>query len=119
MYESLPLAPSGSTGNNTHSSVFVNGTYEAVAFQFRVTAVGATPTVTWKVQGSADGTNWYDVAYVTDASDTAATTGRTMTAVGAQIEWLSNPVARRYKYFRLVTSANTNVTYTADLFLIN
>lgn len=113
------LAPVGSTGNNTHEAFQVSGDYETVALQFVVEAVGATPTVTYKFQGSVDGVNWYDVAYVTDASDTLATATRVMTAVGAQISFVSNPVARRYAYFRAVTSANTNVTYRAEVHRIS
>jgi len=109
------LAPSGSTGNNTHDGVFVGGSYDAVAFLFEVEAVGATPTVSWKIQGSLDGSNWHDLGYITDASDTVATATRAATAVGAQVSFLSNPVARKYNHFRLVTSANTNVTYSSEM----
>lgn len=110
------LAESGSTGNNTHDGVAVPG-HEAIAFQIVAEAVGATPTITWKIQGSLDGTEWYDLAYVTDASDTAATAARTFASPAAndgQIVWLSNPVARKFEQFRAVTSANTNVTYRVE-----
>lgn len=110
------LAPAGSTGNNTHAGVFVGGSYEAIAFQFEVEAAGATPTVSWKVQGSLDGSNWVDVGYITDASDSIATATRAATAVGVQVSFLSNPVARKFNHFRLVTSANTNITYSAEAF---
>ncbi len=116
MIEAIPLNAASldatSTGNNTHSAVRV-GPNETVAFEMEVTAIGATPTVTWKIQGSMDGTNWFDVAYVTDANDTVSVATRTMTTVSTQIAFLSNPVARRYNYYRLVTTANTNVTYKA------
>jgi hypothetical protein len=118
MIEQGTLAAAGTTGNNTHSS-FRTDANETVAFEFEVTAIGATPTVTFKYQGSLDGTNWYDTAYVTDASDTVAVAGRTVTAVGTSVQFLSNPVARRYKFYRCVTSANTNVTYTARLYRIS
>lgn len=125
MYDKNPLAPAGSTGNNTHASLNVGGTYETFAVEFVVEAAGATPTVTWKVQGSpddpsvADGSsNWYDLGYITDASDTISQAGIVQTAVGAKIIFPSNPLARRYSKFRLVTSSNTNVTYHADLFRI-
>lgn len=118
MYQDSVLAAAGSTGNNTHSSVHVGGEYKAIAFVMNVTAIGATPTITYKYQGSADGTNWFDVFYVTDATDTASAGTRVMTTVSQQIAFLANPVARRYKYFRLVTSANTNVTYNAALYRI-
>ena len=118
MYEKLMLANTGSTGNATGSSVHVGGTYDAVAFQFVVEAVGGAPTVTYKYQGSADGTNWFDVGYITDATDTVAVATRAMTAVGAQVAFLSNPVARKYKFFRVVTTGNNNVTYRAEVYLL-
>ena len=37
--------------------------------------------------------------------------------VGVQVAFLSNPVARKFNYFRLVTSANSNVTYSAEVHL--
>ena len=119
MYANLPLAPTGSTGTGTGSSVQVPGsTYEALAFQLVVEAVGSSPTMTYKFQGSPDSTNWYDIGYVTDVSDTISTSTRVRTSVGADISFLSNPLARRYSFFRVVVSANTNVTYRAEAFQI-
>lgn len=117
MYILNPLAAAGSTGNTTHNSVALDA-METIGFQFVVEAVGGTPTVTFKFQGSPDNVNWYDVAYVTDASDTLSVAARTVTATGGSIQFLSNPVARRYKYYRCVTSANTNVTYRAESYQI-
>lgn len=111
------LAPAGSTGNNTHAAKGASpGDSSKHAFQFVIEAVGGTPTVTFKVQGSFDGTNWFDVAYVTDASDTLAVTALTKTGVGAYLVFVANPAARFYSQFRLVTSANTNVTYRCELY---
>lgn len=109
------------TGNNTHSGVFLAAEYDTVAFQLVIDAVGATPTITWKIQGSLNNDDWYDLAYITDMDDTAATAARTHgspSAGQAFIQWLSNPVARRYGYFRAVISANTNVTYTVEAYRI-
>ena len=117
MSRSFPLAPAGSTGDNSHDSVFVGGTYDAVAFAFQVSAVGGSPSVAWKAQGSLDGETWHDVGYITDASDAIATSTRSATQVGVQVAFLSNPVARKYNFFRLVTASNSNVTYSADLHL--
>lgn len=123
MYERIQLAPSTSVAT-THPSVQLAG-YDSLAFEFVVDVVGATPTITWKVEGSPDevdvddtNSHWYDVAYVTDANDTASTSTKTATSVGGQIIFLDNPVARRYRKYRLVTSALTNITYHADAYRI-
>ena len=118
MYESGLLAQPGSTGNVTGSSYHIGSNTQATALQFIVEAAGATPTVTYKFQGSADGTNWFDVGYITDSSDTISTATRTRTSVGADIAFVSNPVARRYAYYRVVTSLNTNVTFRAEIYTI-
>lgn len=115
MQQEIELTPAGSTGNNTHTGVRVGG-HEALALVFNVTAAGATPTVTFKFQGSHDGSNWYDVAYITDASDTLSTATRVVTGVGQSVNFVANPVARRYNYFRCVTTANTNITYNAKAY---
>lgn len=112
-----PLAATGTTGNNTHDPVGCSNALR-VAAQFVVEATGATPTVTWKVQGSLDGVNWYDLEYVTDSSDTGAAATRTATAVGTQTEWVDLAGNGRFFHFvRLVTSANTNITYRGELYL--
>ena len=111
------LTAAAQTGNNTHNAVELGKEIRQVAWEFVVEAVGATPTVTWKLQGSMDGTNFYDVAYLTDATDTVAVATRTATAVGRQVGFLSLSSVRVYRYYRLVTSANTNVTYSAVLYV--
>lgn len=117
----ITLVATGTTGNNTSTGVRLGGSYDGLAFLFIVEAAGATPTVTWKIQGSLDPTSvsdanatWFDVAYVTDAVDTVATATRTATAVGSSVQFLANPIARQYDRYRVVTSANTNITYRAE-----
>lgn len=118
MYESGLLAPAGSTGNVTGAAYHVGSNTQATALQFVVEAVGATPTVTFKFQGSPDGSNWYDLGYITDSQDTISTATRTATGVGASIAFVSNPVARRYAWYRVVTTLNTNVTFRAEIYTI-
>lgn len=87
------------------------------AFQFVVEVIGATPTITFKYQGSLDGTNWYDLIYYTDANDTLAVATRVATTVSAVVQWQdSGGGSRAYTQFRCVTTLNTNVTYRAELY---
>ncbi|MEU1679277.1 hypothetical protein ABZ422_09345 [Micromonospora zamorensis] len=76
--------------------------------------MGASPTCTYAVQGSADGTNWFSVQWADAAApDTWSVATFTITAAGTTYRIVrgSTPV----RYLRLVYSANTNVTNTADL----
>jgi len=106
--------PAGATGNVTSPAVTLDGDPDVIALNFVIEAIGSTPTVTFVWQGSIDGTTWFPLLYVTDSADTAATTAITKTAVGATPIWPSNN-QRRYRFYRCVTSANTNVTYHSDL----
>lgn len=120
----VALAANGSTGNNTHTGVAIGPNADAVEFEFVVEAAGATPTVTFVVQGTdddpsvADGSaNWVAIEYFPAGSDTASNANQTVTAVGAT--WFSldtESTARFYRRFRLVTTANTNITYHCSAF---
>ena len=109
------LANAGSTGNVTGATVNAPASITQACFQFVVEAVGATPTVTFKFQGSLDGTNWYDIPYVLASTDTLSQATQTVTAVGASISWLSQVGFRYFTAYRVVTTANTNVTFRAEL----
>jgi hypothetical protein len=117
-------APSGSTGNNTHQSIGISQVSSRIAATLIVEAVGATPTITWKVQVSMDDTSvtdanstWFDLLYVTPTTnDTAVTTARVVTAVGLDVVFPDTFYdARFWRKVRLVTSSNTNVTYRGEL----
>ena len=115
--ETHQLAPPGSNGNQTGPAVGIGiGTTNTMVFQFVVEAVGGAPTVTYQFQGSVDGTNWYNIAYVTDSSDTVSTATRARTSTGADVCFLSNPIARAYNYVRVVVSGINNVTYRAEAY---
>ena len=108
------LAPTGSTGNQTTAPVPLSPDAENASVEFVVEAIGATPTVTWKVQVSDDGSAWFDAQYVTDSSDTVATAAITATTVSTAIVFLRLK-DRDWRLVRLVVSANTNVTYRSEL----
>ena len=115
-------APAGSTGNNTHASVKTSPSASKLCVAFVIESVGATPTVTAKIQGSmepdvtvADGSaNWFDLPFVTDTNDTVAAS-ITKTGTGTYALFMSLPTTRFVYRVRVVTTSNTNVTYRAEL----
>lgn len=114
----LEAAPAGSTGNNNHAAVAPHPGSSRLALEFNVEAVGATPTVTYALQGSlsdSPGANdWETIFTVPPGSDTAAA-NRVVTGVGKTIVYVSLSHIKFFSRLRLVTSANTNVTYSAKL----
>jgi hypothetical protein len=102
------------TGNGASTNVADRrGSTRAALIQI-VSTIGATPTVTVAVQGSIDNTNWFSVPIADVATPTtvvvttfAITTATTTT----KIVQADTPV----RYLRLLYSANTNVTLTADV----
>ena len=114
----VPLAPTGSVGNITSPAASLGASYLSLAFQFVVEVAGASPTVTYKFQASQDNINWYDLGYITDTSDTISTASRVRTTTGADICFISNPVARQYQWVRVVTSGNNNVTFRAEAYTL-
>lgn len=120
------LAPAGATGNNTHGSVTVESDAEEIAFLFVCEAIGATPAVTWKIQGTmqrgADASDanaqWFDIPYLTEAAAAEAVAARTgpIIANTAQVEFLAAANVRFFQRFRAVVSGNTNVTYRVEMY---
>ena len=95
-------------GNQNYPSdqgINMQTTGQAYAFLFNVTQAGSAGAA--KIQGSPDGANWFDVGYITDASDTISQATESLASTGVKIHFLSNPVARRYRYFRLNVAAVT------------
>jgi hypothetical protein len=114
------LAPVGSTGNNTHASTTVPESADVLAVEFEITAIGAGPTVTFKLEGSLDDdsvaavdSDWFDLAMLPSVSSVELVTD-TQTTVDAFAYFIDT--RRRFaRKVRLVTSLNTNVTYQAQL----
>lgn len=112
------LAAAASTGNNTHVGIAFSEEADAVCLLFVVEAVGGTPTVTYKFQGAnlatlpGATTDWFDLMVDPAETDTGVATA-TKTAVGSYAYFLRGH--RFAKWVRCVTSANTNVTYRAEL----
>ncbi len=115
------LAAPGSTGNNTHASVslLAQERAESLAVEFEVTIVGTT--ITFKLQGSQDdpavtdaASDWFDLS-LEPQDGTAAGISFTKTAVGVS-EYTLDLLKKPCRKVRLVTSANTGVTYESELF---
>lgn len=104
------------TGNGNSTNVVDLGSNTNNVLLQITTAVGATPTCTYAVQGSADGTNWFAVQYADVATpDTWAVSTFTITTAGTTQKIIRGTIPARF--LRLVYSANTNVTNTADAYV--
>lgn len=122
------IAPAGSAGNATHPSFEIDPSIDVsqLVLQFIVEAAGATPTVTYKYQVSADdpavsdaNSTWSDLNYVPfqDGTETVAATTRARTAVGSDtlIPFMGTKARQIFRKIRLVTTLNTNVTYRSEI----
>jgi hypothetical protein len=118
----LFMAVTGTTGNNTSAGVGLSPAANRAAFLFVVEAVGGGPTVTYKFQGTLDvatvtdaNANWADLLVLPIGSDTATAAPTALTATGVTIHYLAQAHTRFVRRVRVVTSANTNVTYRCEL----
>ncbi len=91
---------------------------------------GATPQVSWKIQSSLDGdqvadgsANWFDLACVAASNNPAAipVVVNPATTSVSSVLWIAGggPLGRQnpprmIRRLRVVTSANTNVTYQVE-----
>ncbi|MGC9538506.1 hypothetical protein [Streptomyces sp. UG1] len=104
-------------GNGASTNIVDRGAAtERPALLTITTTVGATPTCTYAIEGSADGVAWFPVAYAETASPdipTVATFDITTAGTTHKIVRANEP----WRYLRLTYSANTNVTNTADIWI--
>lgn len=105
------------TGNGDSTNTADRGTNVGQPAAIVITStVGATPTVTVNIQGSVDGTNFYNVAYSLVATpETVAVAAITITTA-VTTTYLLRP-NHAWRFVKLVYSANTNVTLTATAYL--
>lgn len=103
----------GQTGNGPSANVADRGPSHKGGM-VRISAVaGATPTCTYALEVSADGSAWTAATYAdisTPNTNVTATFALTTTTTVTKI--IKNPTA--WRYFRITYSANTNVTNSAD-----
>ena len=104
------------TGNGASTNILEDADLLNPALVTIVTTIGATPTVLIDLQGSVDGVDWWNVAYATTAAPetpVVSQVGPITTATTTRL--ILRPTAP-WRYFRLLYSANTNVTSTATVF---
>lgn len=87
-----------------------------VGFLFTTTLAdtAATATITAKVQGTVDGTTYVDVLLLPNDSATAAASFAKTTAA-SWVWFVADASNRKFQNYRLVTSANTNISYLASM----
>lgn len=103
------------TGNGDSTNTILD-TDQGRVSAIRITSViGATPTVTVNIQGSVDGTTFFNIPYaLVGAPSTFVLTAITITTAVTTFYILQ--AGQAWNYVKLVYSANTNVTLTADYF---
>lgn len=108
------------TGNGDSTNIALRGTPASGAQPggavVITSAIGATPTVTVNIQGSVDGTTWFNVPYALVATPrTFVLTAITITTAVTTTYLLQEGIP--FRYLKLAYTANTNVTLTADAYL--
>lgn len=105
------------TGNGASTNIADRGNAAGCSALLKVTTtIGATPTCTYAIEGSADGTNWFSVAYADSATPETASVA-TFVITTATTVYKILRVNQPWRYLRVTYSANTNVTNTADVWV--
>jgi hypothetical protein len=104
------------TGNTDTTDTLLRENTNGPAAVVLTSTVGSTPTVTVNIQGSVNGTSFYNVAYSLVATpETVAVAAITVTTA-VTTTYLLRP-DHAWRFLKLVYSANTNVTLTATAYL--
>jgi hypothetical protein len=105
------------TGNGQSTNVVDRGaTSERPTVVKITTTVGATPTCTYALEGSPDGTNWLAIPYADSATPTTVSVA-TFAITTATTVYKYLLADYPWRFFRITYSANTNVTNTADVWV--
>ena len=113
-----PLHAVGSVGNASSVARDAGSDAEYVCLEVVIEAIGATPTVTIALEGSMDGTNFVACRHVPHDSETSAAS-QTYTTTGRRYLFLKSDLGAFFRFFRAVSSANTNVTFSTNLFTLD
>lgn len=119
---SFTLHAKGTTGNG-RQYIAQTADMSRAFLEFEVEAVGATPTVTFQVEGLVPGGNpataadWFLVALSqADATIAISNAPIVVTAVGKTRRFIAGLDVRAFDALAITTSANTNVTYSSRLY---
>lgn len=105
------------TGNGASTNVVDRGAGAACTALLKVTTtVGATPTCTYAIEGSADGSDWYAVAYADSATPETVSVATFAITTATTVRKILRP-NHPWRYLRVTMSANTNVTNTIDVWV--
>jgi len=102
------------TGNGVSTNILDRGGAIGPALLKISTTIGATPTCTYAVEGSPDGTNWFNVPYADSATPTTVAVSTFVITTATTVYKTVQPNVP-VRFLRLTYSANTNVTNTADV----
>jgi len=104
------------TGNGVSTDILDRGARTAPMGIQIVTTVGATPTATFALEGSMDGTSWFAVPYTDPATpDTSSISTIVITTATTTRRFIRGGFP--YRFFRVNVTSNTNVTFTIDVFV--
>lgn len=102
------------TGDSTNTAARAfAGRTAAIVFSM---SVGATPTITFTIQCSVDGTNFFACPYAVVATPETMTVAAIGPLTSAQTNTYLLRPNHPWKYIKLNVSANTNVTFTATVY---
>jgi hypothetical protein len=114
-YPNTASLSAAQTGSATSTNIVDRGAFTGRPALLKITtAVGATPTCTYAIEGSADAANWYSVPFADSATPTTfgfATFTITTATTTLKLLQADQP----WRYLRITYSTNTNVTNTADI----
>jgi hypothetical protein len=102
------------TGNGATTNIADRGGIGGAGVVRIVTTVGATPTCTYLVEGSANGTDWF-AAPIADLAAPETVTVATFAITTATTTLKHLRPNHAWRFVRVTMSANTNVTSTIDV----
>lgn len=115
-YPSAGALCAGQTGTGASQNVIDRGDVLDTALLEVITTVGATPSLTFDIQGSCDGTNFFNVAYATAAAPETATVATPAAITTATTTRFIMRKDQPWRFLRLNITANVNVTVSANLY---